>query len=82
MTNREYFEQKKEAFFNKVGDWFVKHLYSIYLFCLALDVLLFISVCKVTAVFLLLFIPWTIFCIGFSIALISLWIDKEHKESK
>ena len=25
MDNREYFEQKKEAFYKKIGDWFEKH---------------------------------------------------------
>ena len=80
MTNREYFEQKKEAFFNKVGDWFEKHLNFIYLSCLALDALLFVIVCKVSALFLVLFIPWTIFCLGFTWAMVELWLDKEHKE--
>ena len=72
MTNREYFEQKKEVFFYKLGGWFEKHLNFIYLFCLVLDVLLF----------LFLFIPWTIFCFGFSWAMVELWLDKEHKESE
>ena len=80
MTNREYFEQKKEAFFNKVGDWFEKHLYFIYLSCLVLDVLLFVIVCKVSALCLVLFIPWTIFTTGFTIGMFELWLDKEHKE--
>ena len=80
MTNREYFEQKKKAFFNKVGDWFDKHLKAIYLFVLALDVIIFITVLKVHIMFLALFIPWTIFCIGFTWAMVELWLDKEHKE--
>ena len=82
MTNREYFEQKKEVFFDKLGGWFEKHLNFIYLFCLVLDVLLFITVLKVDCLFLFLFIPWTLFCFGFSWAMVELWLDKEHKEGK
>ena len=82
MTNREYFEQKKEAFYNQLGGWFEKHLIFIYLFCLALDVILFITVLKVGCLFLVLFIPWTVFCFGFTWAMFELWLDKEHKESK
>ena len=80
MTNREYFEQKKEAFFDKVGDWFEKHLNFIYLSCLVLDILLFVCVWKLGSIFLVLLIPWTIFCLGFTWALVELWLDKEHKE--
>ena len=80
MTNREYFEQKKEAFYNKLGDWFEKHLNLIYLSCLVLDVIMFITVLKVGSVFLLLFIPWTTFCFGFTWAMVELWLDKDHKE--
>ena len=90
MTNREYFKQKKKAFYNKLGDWFNKHLGDwfdkhlnfIYLFCLVLDVLLFITVLKIDCLFLPLFIPWTLFCFGFSWAMVELWLDKEHKESE
>lgn len=82
MTNREYFEQKKEAFFDKLGGWFQKHLKFIYLFCLILDVLLFVSVLTIGCLFLVLFIPWTLFCFGFTWAMIELWLDKEHKESE
>ena len=82
MTNREYFEQKKEAFYNKLGDWFEKHLNLIYLSCLVLDVIMFITVLKEGSVFLSLFIPWTIFCFGFTWAMVELWLDKEHKEKE
>ena len=80
MTNREYFEQKKEAFFDKLDVWFIKHLNFIYLSCLVLDVLLFVFVLKVNLLFLGLFIPWTAFSFGFSWAMVELWLDKEHKE--
>ena len=82
MTNREYFEQKKEAFFDKLDVWFVKHLNFIYLSCLVLDVLLFVCVCKVNFLFLFLFIPFTLFCFGFTWAMVEIWLDKEHKERK
>ena len=82
MTNREYFEQKKEAFCNKLGNWFEKHINFVYLSCLALDIILFITVLKVHIMFLALFIPCTIFCIGFTWAMVELWLDKEHKESE
>ncbi len=82
MTNREYFEQKKEAFYSKLDVWFDKHFNFIYLFSLVIDVLLFVCVWKVNSLFLTIFIPWTIFCIGFTLAMIELWLDKEHKESE
>lgn len=82
MTNREYFEQKKEAFYNKLGDWFEKHLNLIYLSCLVLDIIMFITVWKLDIVFLFLFIPWSIFCFGFTWDMVELWLDKEHKESE
>ena len=82
MTNREYLEQKKEAVYKKLDDWFTKHLKAIYLFVLVLDVIIFITVLKVHIMFLVLFIPWTIFCIGFTWAMVELWLDKEHKESE
>ena len=80
MTNREYFNQKKEVFYNKVGDFFEKYLNLIYLFCLVLDILLLVTVLKIGSLFLLFFIPWTFFCIGLTGLMIELWLDKEYKE--
>jgi hypothetical protein len=82
MTDREYFEQKKEAFYNKIGDWFDKHLNFIYLFCLVVEVLSFVCVWKLNIMFLVLLIPWTLFCFGFTWGMVELWLDKEHKENK
>lgn len=82
MTNREYFNQKKEAFYNKIDVWFTKHINSIYLSCLVIDVLLFVCVWKLNNIFLALFIPCTIFNVGFTLAMFEIWLDKEHKESK
>ena len=78
MTNREYFKHKKEAFYNKLDAWFTKHRNFVYLSCLVLDILLFITVWKIDSWFLVLFIPWSIFCFAFSWAMIELWLDKEH----
>ena len=80
MTNREYFEQKREAFYKKLSDWFDKHLNFIYLSSLVIDILLFVCVWKLNNIFLAPFIPWTIFCLGFTWAMVELWLDKEHKE--
>ena len=82
MTNREYLEQKKEALFDKLNNIFVKNIKIIYLICLAIDVITFIAVCKVSVAFLALFIPWTIFTVGFTIGMFEFWLDKEHKEGK
>lgn len=82
MTNREYFEQKKEAFFDKLDIIFEKNIKIIYLICLVIEVITFIAVCKVSIGFLALFIPWTLFTVGFTIAMFELWLDKEHKEGK
>ena len=80
MTNREYLEQKKEAFYKKIGDWFEKHLNLFYICCLIIDVVLFIAVCKVSVAFLALLIPVTIFNIGFTIGMFEIWLDKEHRK--
>ena len=82
MTNREYFKQKKEAFFDKLSNWFVKYLIYIYLSFLVLDVLLFVCVWKVNCMFLGLFIPWTFYCFVFTWIMVDEWLDKEHKESE
>lgn len=80
MTNREYLEQKKEDFFDKLSDWFDKYFKFIYIVCLVLEVLSFVFVLKVSVAFLGIFIPWTILCLGFTFALVELWLDEEHKE--
>ena len=82
MTNREYLEQKKEAFYQKLSDIFEKYITFIYAGCLVIDIVLLFAVCKVSAAFLALFIPCTIFNIGFTLAMFEIWLDKEHKESK
>lgn len=80
MTNREYFNQKSEVFFDKLFTLLKKYLKPLYSFCLVLEVLLFIAVLKVDSIFMLLFIPSTIFCIEFTSIMVELWLDKEHKE--
>ncbi len=82
MTNREYFEQKKEVFYKKINDFWEKHLNLFYICCLIIDVVLFVAVCKVSVVFLALLIPVTIFNIGFTVEMFEEWLDKEHKEGK
>lgn len=80
MTNREYLNQKKEAFYNKLEVWYEKRINFIYLSCLLLDILLFVIVCKVSSAYLALLIPWTFFCLLFTYITVELWLDKEHKE--
>ena len=82
MTNREYLNQKKEAFYNKLNVWYEKRIGFIYISCLLLDILLFVIVYKVSDAYLALLIPWTLFCLGFTYAMVELWLDKEHKEEK
>ena len=82
MTNREYLENKKEAFYKKISDFLEKHLNLLYICCLIIDVVLFVAVFKVSVAFLVLLIPVTIFNIGFTIGMFEIWLDKEHKEGK
>ena len=82
MTNREYLEQKKEAFYQKLSNIFERYITFIYVGCLVIDIVLFFAVCKVSVGFLALFIPCTIFNVGFTLAMFEIWLDKEHKESK
>ena len=82
MTNREYFNQKKKAFRNKFNNWFDKHLNFICLFCVMLDVLLFIIALKVDYAILVLFFLWTFFCFNFIHVIFELWLDNEHKEKE
>ena len=80
MTNREYLENKKEMFYQKVSDFIEKHYKLLCGILYILNVVLFICVIKISAVFLALFIPLTTFNIGMTIALIDIWLNKEHKE--
>ena len=82
MTNREYLEQKKEAFYQKLSNIFERYITFIYVGCLVIDIVLFFVVCKLSVGFLALFIPCTIFNVGFTLAMFEIWLDKEHKESK
>ena len=82
MTNREYLENKKEAFYQKVSDFIEKHYKLLCGILYILDAVLFICVIKISAVFLALFIPFTIFNTGITIGLIEMWLDKERKESE
>ncbi len=80
MTNREYFEQKKEAFYKKIADVLEKH-FSI--FCgimYILDLIAIICVVKINVGFIALVIPFTFLDIGLTICLIEMWLDKEHKD--
>ena len=82
MTNREYLEHKKEAFYQKLSNIFERYITFIYVGCLVIDIVLFFAVCKLSVGFLALFIPVTIFNVGFTFAMFEIWLDKEHKESK
>lgn len=82
MTNREYLENKKEAFYQKIADFLEKHFALLCGVSYILDAVLFICVIKISVAFLALFIPLTIFNIGMTIALIEIWLDKERKESE
>ena len=82
MTNREYFEQKKEAFYKKIAD-VVEKYFSI--FCgimYILDLIAIICVAKIDVVFMALVIPFTFLDIGLTICLIEEWLDKERKENE
>ena len=67
MTNREYLENKKEAFYQKIADFLEKHYKLLYGVFYILDAVLFICVIKISDVFLALFIPLTIFNTGMTI---------------
>lgn len=82
MTNREYLENKKEAFYKKVSDFIDKHFKLLCKMLYILDAVSFICVIKISVAFLALFTPLTIFNIGMTIALIEIWLDKERKESE
>ena len=82
MTNREYLEHKKEAFYQKLSNIFERYITFIYVGCLVIDIVLFFAVCKLSVGFFFFFIPCTIFNVGFTFAMFEIWLDKEHKESK
>ncbi|MBO7714420.1 MAG: hypothetical protein J6S85_12665 [Methanobrevibacter sp.] len=82
MTNREYLENKKEMFYQKVSDFIDKHFKLLCGILYILDAVLFICVIKISVAFLALFIPLTIFNTAMTFVLIEIWLDKERKESE
>ena len=82
MTNREYLEQKKEAFYQKLSNILERYINFIYVGCLVIDAVLFFMVCKISVAFLALFIPCTIFNCGFTFVMVEIWLDKERKEKE
>lgn len=80
MTNREYLNNKKEAFYKKINDVFTNNHIIIYVILILTTILLFVFAIKMTPAFLVLGIPALIVSMGATIAEIELWLEKEHKE--
>ena len=80
MTNREYLNKKKEVFYKKIDDIFMKYHIVLYVILILTTILLFVLAIKITPVFLALGIPALIVSMGVTIAELELWLDKEHKE--
>jgi hypothetical protein len=80
MTNREYLNQKKEAFYDKMGDIFEKY-YKVFcgiLYVAAIAAI--ICAVNISLKFLAIAIPLMSLDIVITISLIEIWLDKEHKD--
>lgn len=80
MTNREYLNQKKEAFYDKMGGILEKY-YKVFCGILYVtDIAAIICAVKISLKFLAIAFPLTFLDTAITIALIEIWLDKEHKD--
>ena len=82
MTNREWLDNKKEKFFKKASELFIKYHLVIFIMLIVADVAVWICTFVLSTVFLALVFPLSVITVIYCWCEYDEWLDKEHKSKE